>query len=339
MELLILTPGFPEDEQDTTCIPYLQDFVLGLQQYNPTIHIKIIAFQYPLKRGVYTWHGIPVYSAGGSNKKGLRKWLTWRRVQQQARKWITPATVLHSFWLTEATEVAAALARSYQLRHIASIMGQDALLTNVYLQRIPFGKVTVVAPNEKAAGYFHIHTARDVAAIIPNAIAPIPFEVKQRDIDILFVGSLIELKQPQLFTDLAAQLTSHYPQLKATMIGKGPLLHELSAKVEQLKLPIILTGEMDRSAVHATMLRAKVLVHTSRYEGHSTVISEALACGCRVVCFAVGHTEHPAVQEVTGYTQMVEAVQQVIREGALQTGAYPDEQREALHRYYQLYKG
>ncbi len=202
-----------------------------------------------------------------------------------------------------------------------------------------FGKVTVVAPNEKAAGYFHIHTARDVAAIIPNAIAPIPFEVKQRDIDILFVGSLIELKQPQLFTDLAAQLTSHYPQLKATMIGKGPLLHELSAKVEQLKLPIILTGEMDRSAVHATMLRAKVLVHTSRYEGHSTVISEALACGCRVVCFAVGHTEHPAVQEVTGYTQMVEAVQQVIREGAPQTGAYPDEQREALHRYYQLYKG
>ena len=33
MQILILTPGFPQDEQDTTCIPFLQDFVLGMSEH------------------------------------------------------------------------------------------------------------------------------------------------------------------------------------------------------------------------------------------------------------------------------------------------------------------
>lgn len=339
MELLILTPGFPQNEEDTTCIPYLQDFVLGLQQYYPDLHIKIITFQYPFQRGHYTWHGIPVFSAGGANRKGLFRWLTWRRVKRQAAQWINKETVVHSFWLTEAAEVAADIARKNRLKHIATIMGQDALLTNAYLQRIPFGNVQVVAPNEKAAGYFHIHTARDVAAIIPHAIAPIPFVVSERDIDVLFVGSFIELKQPFLFVEAVASLTSRWPHLKAEMMGDGPLLKSVTATIQNQSIPITLHGKTDRKAVHAAMLRTKVLVHTSRYEGHSTVISEALACGCRVVCFAVGHAAHPHIEEVADIAEMIAAVENALSAPSLSSGYYPEVQQEALQAYMHLYRG
>ena len=45
--LVILTPGFPKDETDTTCIPFLQDFILELNDQYPSLKIDILAFDYP----------------------------------------------------------------------------------------------------------------------------------------------------------------------------------------------------------------------------------------------------------------------------------------------------
>lgn len=291
MNILILTPGFPSSEQDTTCIPFLQDFVLELKTQVGSENIRVISFQYPYTRGQYVWNGIKIYSAGGRNKKALNKWLTWRRVMQQANQWITANTVIHSFWLTEAAEIGARLARRHHCKHICSIMGQDVLLTNPYLQRIPLSEVLVVAPNEKAAGYFHIHTGLDTAAIIPHSIAPVINHVTDRDINLLFVASFIELKQPFIFVEAVAKLFVHMPLLRAVMIGKGPLLEEAKKMAVAQNLPIEFLGEIPRNEVIQMMHRSHLLLHTSRYEGHSTVITEALSCGCGVVCFDIGRPE------------------------------------------------
>ena len=63
--LVILSPGFPENQADTTCMPPMQLFVKGLKDVCPGLNVIVIAFQYPNFRGEYDWNGIKVIALGG----------------------------------------------------------------------------------------------------------------------------------------------------------------------------------------------------------------------------------------------------------------------------------
>ena len=45
--LVILSPGFPKDEADTTCLPAHQVFIKSLNKNFPSLKIIILSFQYP----------------------------------------------------------------------------------------------------------------------------------------------------------------------------------------------------------------------------------------------------------------------------------------------------
>ena len=45
--LIILSPGFAANEEDTTCLPPQQVFVKALNRNFPSLQIIILAFQYP----------------------------------------------------------------------------------------------------------------------------------------------------------------------------------------------------------------------------------------------------------------------------------------------------
>ena len=70
---VILTPGFPKNEADSTCIPMLQQFVLTLKDLYPQINIVVLSFQYPYFKKTYQWFDITVTSFNGRNKGGLSK--------------------------------------------------------------------------------------------------------------------------------------------------------------------------------------------------------------------------------------------------------------------------
>ena len=56
--LIILTPGFPKNEQDTNCMPFPQSCIKNLKQLNPDLQIIVCAFQYPYFDTPYEWHGV-----------------------------------------------------------------------------------------------------------------------------------------------------------------------------------------------------------------------------------------------------------------------------------------
>ena len=300
-------------------------------------NLSVISFQYPFEKRRYEWNGIRVYSAGGKNRKGLLRLLTWRRVKQQAARWITPDTVIHSFWLTEAAELGANLTRKYKLKHVASIMGQDALLTNNYLQRIDFSDLKVVAPNKKSAGYFNMHTGLDVHAIIPHTITPPPFEHLERDIDLLFAGAFSELKQPHIFIQVVKNLLQSGLKVSATMIGEGELFEDVKNIATTQNLPITFCGKISRKDVYMCMNRSRILLHTSRYEGHSTVISEALASGCKVVCFDVGKTDNESIHVTHDKNEMTDVVKTILETKNIYEPNYKDSPESALILYNDLY--
>ncbi|MEL6823373.1 MAG: hypothetical protein AAFP70_16565, partial [Calditrichota bacterium] len=149
--VLLLVPGFPKDESDTTCIPALQSYVRALKQLHPECRLSVISFQYPFTQQRYEWNGIPVYPCGGANRGKIRRLWTWLTALRYIRNiHQLPIDTIHSFWLEETTLVGQWANRFLKVHHIASLMGQDADFSNSYLHRLNFGSLITSAGSDHA---------------------------------------------------------------------------------------------------------------------------------------------------------------------------------------------
>ena len=62
--LIILSPGFPESEADSTCLPMQQQFVRALKEMHPELDIVVLTFQYPYHHKEYKWFEVKVIPFG-----------------------------------------------------------------------------------------------------------------------------------------------------------------------------------------------------------------------------------------------------------------------------------
>lgn len=297
--ILFLVPGFPKNEEDSTCIPALQQYVYHLAKSNPDSHFAVIAFQYPYTRQKYSWHGIEVYPCGGKGRRRFGRLITWLTAMKYTLRAHTKnrVTLIHSFWLEECAFVGQFMSKILSVRHIASIMGQDALPRNLYLKYVTYSSMTITAGSFNAADVFHHSTGHQVNAIIPIGLDVDNFNTKKneqtRNIDILGVGSLIALKNYVLFIEIIGKLSKSFPEMKAAIIGDGAERDNLKQLIIENRLEnnIELPGELSRPETIEYMYRSKILLHTSKYESQGYVFLEALYCGLSVVCFNVGFVE------------------------------------------------
>lgn len=294
--IVFLVPGFPKDEEDTECIPSLQDYILCFSRLNPAIKIAVIAFQYPYFIGNYRWHHIAVYSAGGKNKRRVFRIFTWMRAIFAFLRFFRKMeiVVIHSFWLDECAFIGHYLAKTFKIKHVATIGGQEVKSTNRYLKYLDFSALTLTCKSRFSANNFQKVTGRKVENIIPTgldhqrfaAIAP----AKDRRIDVLGVGALIPIKNFALFVEIISELTAEFPELEAKIIGDGPqrqILEQLAREKSQNHIQLL--GKRSRLQVMNYMAQSKILLHPSLHESQGYVFMEALYCGMAVVSFDVGY--------------------------------------------------
>ncbi len=289
--LVILTPGFPKNEADSTCIPFLQDFILELNEQFPNLKIDTLAFDYPLNSGTYQWNKNEVVSFNGwkkENIKKLYKWLLiWRRMKiiSSSQNLIG----LLSLWCGECAFLGNRFAKRNHLAHFCWIQGQDAKIENKYIARIRPLPAELIAISDFNQREFEKNHMIRPGHVIPVGIKPPQIlgvnEIK--DIDILGVGSLIPLKQYHLFIEIIYKISQFFPEIKAALCGKGPEQERLKVAIANYNLEgnIELTGELSHDKVLTLMKRGKVFLHTSNYEGFSVACMEALGSGCHVISF------------------------------------------------------
>jgi len=200
---IILSPGFPKDESDSTCLPAQQAFVMTLKNNYPSIKVIVISFQYPHRSARYTWKGIEVISLNGRGRAQffrvilwMKVWLTLKRLNRE-----TEITGLLSLWVGECALVGKYFSGKYNLKHKIWILGQDAKSDNNYVQRIKPVENELVAMSEFLQQSFLQNHGVKPGYIIENAIDIDLYNIAEgnRNIDILGVGSLIPLKRYDLF--------------------------------------------------------------------------------------------------------------------------------------------
>lgn len=289
--LIILTPGFAEDEADTSCLPFLQNLVIELNEQFPLLNIVILAFDYPFRSAEYKWHYNTINSFNGWKKRKFKKLLKWWYIWSCLKKIRknNNVTGILSLWCSECAYLGKQFAKQNQLPHFCWIQGQDAKRENKYPGRIKPLPAELLALSDFIQREFEKNHGIRPQHIIPVGIRPAEFgkETFKRDIDILGAGSLIPLKQYGLFIETVHYIKQFFPGIKVILCGKGPDEKNIQTLIikYQLQKNITLTGELPHEEILWYMKRSKVFLHTSNYEGLGVVCIEALYAGCHVISF------------------------------------------------------
>lgn len=268
----------------------------ALNRNFPRLRVVIVAFEYPGRRDGYSWFGNTVVALNGWKKGRMSKLRTclnaWRQMALLQRE--NDVVGVLSFWCTGCALAGKYYAKWKGLRHFIWILGQDAREGNVYIPLIRPVAGELVAMSNFLAGEFNRNYGVRPQHIIPNGVDPSLFTAGEipRDIDVLGVGSLIPLKRYDLFLAIMKDLSAVLPRISGVICGMGPERDRLQQLIGQMGLAerVRLAGGQSHAAALAFMQRSRILLHTSSYEGYSTVCLEALSAGAHVIsfCDAVG---------------------------------------------------
>ena len=342
LHIAVLTPGFAVDEPDTNCVPALQDFLLGLQRQYPLVEVTVFALRYPRTRRTYHWHGIPVHPANGRQQRFPASLLSWARLLRSVvgvhRR--TPVHLIHSFWLGECAFLGERLSRLYGLPHIITLMGQEVAVRNRYAGLLKSKRTTFVAVSAFQRRALQNQTRHDADHVISWGITALPEPTGPREIDVLGVGSLTDVKDFGTFLDVVAQLKEARRSLSCRIAGDGPLRAVLEARARALQLQdtLVFEDRISRERVFDLMRRSKVLLHASTFESFGLVFAEALSCGARIVSRPVGIAAPSAAWAVCGDpAEMVAAVNRFLGEGNF-TPQHTYRIEHTVNAYYELYR-
>jgi len=286
--IVLIVPGFPKDENDTRCLPAVHLFALELAKN--VERVSIFALHYPFSTRLYTWNGIDVYPLNGANKiwkRHLTLFASLRRSMEYVNRQ-HPIDILHAMWLNEGSFYGLRLAHKWNLPLVMTAHGQDVFPSNRYLKSVIQSEKDIYCLSEFQKVFLKKAGCKN-PKVIEWGTQAVEIE-PARTIDLLAVGNLIPLKNTGYLLDLCAALKAKGKVFKALLIGEGPELTSLRAKIVELHLEdtVELRGACSHEEALKTISSAKVLVHASAYEGFGMVLIEALAAGTHVLSTPVG---------------------------------------------------
>lgn len=118
--------------------------------------------------------------------------------------------------------------------------------------------------------------------------------------DILFLGRLVEVKNPIRFIEITKKISEKKETFKAAIVGDGILKSSVEEKIKQYNLNnnIDVLGFLENP--YEIIKKSKILLLTSNYEGMPMSVLEAMSMGTIVVSTKVGEVPY-VVKEDCGF--------------------------------------
>jgi hypothetical protein len=193
---LVLSPAFPENEQDSNWVPAQQIFVRVFKETHPEIKIFVLSFRFPPFTSVYSFYNCEVRSFGNFKKSPFQRifiWIrVWKNLCQLSRNYEIVGIL--SFWYGECALLGHWFSKFYKKKHRAWLMGQDAKKTNPLAKWIGSTGEELIAISDFIQSEFYKNHKIKPQYMVPLGIYTKLFPPNQenKSIDILGVGSLIK---------------------------------------------------------------------------------------------------------------------------------------------------
>jgi glycosyltransferase involved in cell wall biosynthesis len=336
-----ISPGFASSEADDSCIPTLLDLLAQIKA-EKKMTVSIIALQYPFSSQPYELLGAKVYPLNGRNK-WYNKITVWKKALQtleQIHK-IHPVNLVHSFWLGDAALIGQAFSVQQKIEHICTCMGQDVLKDNRHLNNRRLADVPLIAISEFQAETYYRNTGKRVKEVIPFGMPAQATEPAKKEYDIIGVGSLIPVKNYEMWIEIIEQVKEKIPAVKALLVGSGEQEKDLAALIDKKKLhaTVTLAGNKSRAETLQLMGSSKLFLHTAKFEGQGYVFMEAMSRHLGILSTPVGYAiENEKIWKGTSPETFAQEIAHLLRLPDQRVNyTYPDT-KETLARYRTYYK-
>lgn len=160
----------------------------------------------------------------------------------------------------------------------------------------------IVVRGSKARDYLKNQKVKGTIAIITGSVKEHQ-KLSQNDriFDLTSVGQLVPRKQVEQFITIVHLVSQQLPNVKAAIVGDGPLLDDLKAQSAHLGLSDKVEFLGKRKDVEAILGSSKVFVMNSKLEGLAIAMMEAMAAGAVPVVADVGDLSDLVIDGVNGY--------------------------------------
>jgi glycosyltransferase involved in cell wall biosynthesis len=119
--------------------------------------------------------------------------------------------------------------------------------------------------------------------------------------DLIWVGRLTPIKRADVFLHAIKNIKRTLPNVKALIVGDGPLRESLEKTAQGLGVQNNVTFVGFQQDIEKWLKRSKVFVLTSDSEGLSLAVMEAMLCGLPAVVSNVGDLNELVEDGVNGY--------------------------------------
>lgn len=288
-KLLFIAPLFPQSNEEDYIAPFIAQFSTAFIE-NTNIDIDLISLFFP-KSKPYKYNNINVYPIGSGFK---RYYLFFPYLIRAIYKgfWLCRKNKYDGilcFWYRETSLLGKILSFIFNIKLRVWMLGQDAKSSNKYpkLLRLKAEEIIMISKHQKIIFLNEHHIeAKYIANVSIDIKRFPPLKTRNREIAILGVGNLNDLKNYSLFIDILYTIKKEYSTIKAVICGAdtGDQAN-LEKKISDLGLQnnITFTGSITQKEVLNYMNNAKIFLHTSKFEGSGTVLHEALYSGCKVI--------------------------------------------------------
>jgi glycosyltransferase involved in cell wall biosynthesis len=159
----------------------------------------------------------------------------------------------------------------------------------------------VVVRGSKAKAFLAGYGIEENVAVITGSVRSRAELPRERSIDLVFIGRLEPVKQTNQFIEVVQAVSRVIPAVKATIVGDGSLMEEMKTYAARLGVTNNLEFLGRREDVEQILASSRIFVLTSKSEGLSIAMAEAMANGAVPVVANVGELADLVADGVSGF--------------------------------------
>jgi glycosyltransferase involved in cell wall biosynthesis len=185
---------------------------------------------------------------------------------------------------------------------VGGALGRPSKLIEAMALKVASQFDLIVVRGNKAKEFFITKNIEKTVVVITGSVNGCQnLTQNERNIHLVFVGRLSPIKQVHQFIEIVAVVAREIPDVRAAVVGDGPLLEDMKKYAGELGLSSNIEFFGKIKEIGEILTKSKVFVLTSKSEGLSIAMAEAMTSGVVPVVADVGELSELVTDGVNGY--------------------------------------